>query len=283
MRILGLALATLAVIVAGSVIAGTFHWRSVTRDLRAELEAARQPVNPAPVDFQELDSLPPPVQRYFRLALTEGQPRLSGARVRHEGTFNMGEDVDRWKPFSSDQQVITSRPGFDWNARVDVAPGLHARVHDAYVAGEGLLRASLLGLVPLVNLRGDGVVAEGELMRFLGEATWYPTALLPGPGVRWDAVDDRSATVTLTDGSNSVTLLVAFNEQGLVESVRSESRGRMVGDSIVPTPWEGRFWNYEDRDGMKVPIEGEVAWVLPAGAKPYWRGRITELVYEFAR
>src|SRR3712207_6139748 len=68
-----------------------------------------------------------------------------------------------------------------------VMPGLPVRVHDAYVAGEGILHASLLGLFPVVDMRGTSDVAEGELMRFFAEAAWYPTALLPSQGVRWEA------------------------------------------------------------------------------------------------
>ncbi len=60
--------------------------------------------------------------------------------------------------------------------------GLPVRVHDAYVAGEGILHASLLGLFSLVDMRGGGDLAEGELMRFFAEAAWYPTALLPTQG-----------------------------------------------------------------------------------------------------
>jgi hypothetical protein len=36
---------------------------------------------------------------------------VSGVRVRHTGTFNMGEKIDQWKPFTSDQVVVTRRPG----------------------------------------------------------------------------------------------------------------------------------------------------------------------------
>jgi hypothetical protein len=31
---------------------------------------------------------------------------------------------------------------------------------------------------------------------------------------------------------------------------------------------------------MLVPLDGEVAWLLPEGAKPYWRGHITEIDYD---
>jgi hypothetical protein len=162
-------------------------------------------------------------------------------------------------------------------------PGLPVRVHDAYIAGEGILHAAVLGLVSMVNLRGTGEVAQGELMRFFAEAAWYPTALLPSQGVLWDVVDDHSARATIKDGDLTLTLLFRFNKDGLIETVRAEARGRTIGGKVVPTPWEGRFWNYEARDGMQVPFDGEVAWLLPEGAKPYWRGRITKLSYEFAQ
>ena len=67
-------------------------------------------------------------------------------------------------------------------------PGLVVRVHDAYAAGEGMLHAALFGLFTVADLRGTRDIAEGELIRFLAETAWYPTALLPGQGVRWDAV-----------------------------------------------------------------------------------------------
>ncbi len=261
---------------------GSLRWRAGRRELRARIEAGRMRTGPEVVDFRELDGLPAVVQRYFRTVLEDGQPVVAAARVRHNGSFNMGESSDRWKPFTSDQLVVIRAPGFDWDARITFVPGMAVRVHDAYVAGEGILCAALLGLFPVADLRGTPEVAEGELMRFLAEAAWYPTALLPGMGVRWQEVDARSARATLADGPTSVTLLFSFGPDGLIETVRAAARGRTLGGRVVPTPWQGRFWNYERRGGMLVPLEGEVAWLPPEGPKPYWRGRIAAIEYEFA-
>src|SRR5919199_1933891 len=281
------ALITIVLAVAAVLVSawlyGAYRWNASTQELRARLDSARVPVRPQTVDFRELEGLPAPVQRYFRAVLQEGQPMVAGVRVQHRGTFNMGETTDQWKPFTSDQEVVTQRPGFDWDGRVTMMPGLPVRVHDAYVAGEGILHASLLGLFSLVDMRGGGDVAEGELMRFFAEAAWHPTALLPSQGVRWEDVDDRSAYATLTEGTISITMLFTFDEQGLIETVGTEARGRTVDGEVVPTSWHGRFWNYEERGGMQVPLDGEVAWLLPEGAKPYWRGRIGEIAYEFGR
>jgi hypothetical protein len=251
--------------------------------LRERLEAARLPVVPARYDPRELDGLPAPVQRYFRAALTAGQPMVAAASLEQAGTFNLSESGERWKPFTSSQRVIARRPGFDWDARIALFPGLTVRVHDAYVAGEGILHATLLGLLTLADLRGTPEVAQGELMRYLAEAPWYPTALLPSQGVRWDAVDEAAAKATLRDGEVAATLLFRFDESGLIASARAAARGRTVQGQVVPTPWEGRWWGYAARGGMRVPIDGEVAWLLTGGPKPYWRGRVTRLDYEAAR
>jgi hypothetical protein len=179
--------------------------------------------------------------------------------------------------------VLTRRPGFDWDGRVAMMPGLTVRVHDAYVAGEGILHAAVLGLFAVVNLHGTRAVAAGEIMRFFAEAAWYPTALLPSQGVHWEAIDARSARATLVDGALTVSMLFRFSAAGVIETVQAEARGRAVGDQVIPTPWHGRFWNYQERGGMQVPLDGEVAWLLPDGAKPYWRGHIIDIAYEFAR
>jgi len=271
------------VVVLGAVIAyGAFRWSSDTRDLRARIEDSRSPVVSRTVDFSELEGLPAPVERYFRTVLKDGQPMVSQVRMKHRGTFNVGGvEAEKWRPFTSDQLVVTRRPGFDWDGRVRMMPGLTVRVHDAYVAGEGILHATLFGLFSLAGMRGTGEVAKGELMRFFAEGAWYPTALLPSQGVQWEAVDDCSARGTLTDGAISLTMLFTFNEQGLMDTVLADARGRAVGDRVILTPWRGRFWNHGERNGMLVPLDGEVEWLLPEGAKPYWRGRITEVEYEF--
>ena len=273
----------LVVIVAIVILYGEFRWTAGTKELRDRLAVARLPLEPKVFDKGELERLPAPVQRYFLAVLEDGQPIVATVSVEHTGTFNMSEAAEQWKPFTSTQRVVTSRPGFDWDGRVAMMPGLPVLVHDAYAAGEGILHAAVLGLVSVVNLRGTGEVAQGELMRFFAEAAWYPTALLPSQGVLWDAVDDQSARATLKDGDLTVTLLFRFNADGLIATVRAEARGRIVGGTVVTAPWQGRFWNYAIRDGMRVPLDGEVAWLLPEGAKPYWRGRITKLSYEFAR
>jgi hypothetical protein len=189
---------------------------------------------------------------------------------------------EQWKPFTSLQRVVTRRPGFLWDAQVSMLPGLTVRVVDSYIARKGLLHAAVLGLYTVADVSGGGEIARGEFMRFFAEAPWYPTALLPSQGVLWDAVDDRSANATIVDGPLTLTLLFRFNDAGLIESFRAEARHAMNGKEMTMIPWEGNWSNYQTREGMTVPLTGEVAWMRPEGRRPYFIGAVTSLNYEFS-
>ena len=207
---------------------------------------------------------------------------ISALTIEMAGTFNMSSTAEQWKPFTSQQRVAINRPGFLWDARVSILPGLVVRVVDSYISGAGLLLAAILGLVTVAKVSGDGEVARGEFMRYVAEAAWYPTALLPSQGVRCAAVDDHSANATIVDGPLNLTLLFRFNQVDLIDSVRSEARGAMVGNKIVMMPGECCLSGYEVRNGRTVPINGEAAWMRPEGRKPYFRGAVKTLTYEFA-
>jgi hypothetical protein len=262
-----------------AAIYGRYRWQSDTDKLRTKLASGRQIIQPKIYDQKEIEGLPTPVQRFFKTVLKDGQAIASAVKLSQQGQFNMSETEDKWSPFTATQLVITQRPGFDWDARIQMAPGLNAFVHDTYLLGEGSLHASLLGLFTVADVRGTPEAAQGELLRFFAEATWYPTALLPSQGVRWEAIDDTSAGATLTDGATTVSLVFQFNAEGAIATMRAEARYR---DKLTAMPWSGRFWEYSVQGGMLIPLEGEVGWEYPEGTRLYFKGRTTEINYEFA-
>ncbi|MEY2687684.1 MAG: hypothetical protein RL375_1882, partial [Pseudomonadota bacterium] len=278
----------LALAAAGLTAFGERRWAGVVTALQAGLEGGRLDDEPGPgapptrYDVRELEGLPAPVQRYFRAVLKDGQPIITAATIHMAGTFNLSATDEQWKPFTSHQRVVTRRPGFLWDARIALLPGVTVHVVDSFIAGRGLLRAAVQGLVTMAEQQGDGDIARGEFMRWFAEVLWYPTALLPSQGVRWEAVDEQSANATVMDGPLGLTLLFRFDEAGLITSFRAESRGGRVGDQLVMAPWEGLWSNYQTVAGVHVPFTGEVAWMRPEGRKPYFIGTVTSLDFEFA-
>jgi hypothetical protein len=284
----GIALAGLVVLAIGLRALGAARWTELVRTHTAQLESGsvgargRLP-SPARFDLPELEGLPPPLQRYFRAVLTDGQPIIAAATIEMTGTMNMSATGEQWKPFTSRQRVVTRRPGFLWDAQVSMFPGLPAHVEDSYIAGHGRLIAKVLGLFTVADSQGEGEIARGEFMRYFAESPWYPTALLPGQGVRWEAVDDTSAKATLIDGPITLTLLFRFNDAGLIASVRAEARGARPGEDgvMVMLPWDCALSDYRPQGGMLIPMTGEAAWVRPEGRKVYFVGHVKTLSHEF--
>jgi hypothetical protein len=263
-----------------AAIYGSYRWQSNTDNLRAKLIGGRRIIKPQTYDPKEIEGLPAPVQRFFKTVLKEGQAIVAAVKLSQQGQFNMSETESKWSPFTATQLVVTQRLGFDWDARIQMALGMNAFVHDTYLLGEGSLHASLLGLFTVAKMHGEPENNQGELLRFFAEATWYPTALLPSQGVRWEAIDDTSARATLTDGTTTVSLVFQFNAEGVIATMRAEARYR---DKLTAMPWGGRFWDYSVRNGMLIPLEGEVGWEYPEGTRLYFKGRITKISYEFAQ
>jgi len=285
---LGFGIAVLVALALGLRAAGALRWAKLIRTHTRQLEAGKVDAkgrlpSPARFDTHELEGLPAPVQRYFRAVLSDGQPIIASATINMTGSMNLSATAQQWKPFRSLQRVVTRRPGFLWDARVKMFPGVPACVVDSYVAGQGRLIAKVLGLFTVANMQGEGEIARGEFMRYFAESPWYPTALLPSQGVHWEAVDGNSASATVVDGRITLSLLFRFNDAGLITSVRAESRGASMGKHGVMEmlPWVCGLADYQAQDGMLIPMVGEAAWVRSEGRQVYFVGHVKKLRYEF--
>lgn len=274
-------LAAIAIFAAASAL-GAWRWSTTTNALVRRMEGGKLALATTRYHASELAGLPTPVQHYFRTVLTDGQPIIARAVVTQSGVFNMSARTEQWKPFTATQVVETNRPGFVWNARIMMFPGVAVRVVDAYVAGTGTLRPSILGLFLLADMHGTGEIARGELMRWFSEAIWYPTALLPSQGVAWTAVDDDSASATVSDGPLTLTLLFRFGADGLIASIHADARAQTDGATVVMAPWECTMSDYRSQDGMQVPFAATAGYAGPSGVRVYFRGTLLSAAYSFA-
>ena len=264
----------------GAFLLGAARWRRETADALDRLLATPEP-GVAP-NAGAGDELPAPVARYSEFALPGGAHRIEKARVRWEGEFRMGPDA-AWAPFTATQHFTALPPGFVWDADIRMMSVLPVRVRDSYARGGASMLGRVAGVVPVVDQSGSTELAQSALARWLGEAVWLPTALLPtggGDAVRWETVDDGTARATVTDGAVRASAEFRFAPTGEIRSMTA-LRYRDVHGEPVLTPFEGLYRDYVRREGFMVPGEAEVAWLLPEGRFAYWRGRPVDIEYEW--
>lgn len=233
------------------------------------------------VDFGALSNLPPPIARYFRHVLTDGQELIHVARLQQSGMLRTSTATETWSPFTATHVVVPPATGFVWNARVEAPLATHVRVLDSYSAGVGSGRVSLLSAFAVASESGVPELNSGALHRYLAEAVWFPTALLPQSGVAWSPIDDHSAMATLTDRGTTVSLEFRFNEIGEVTGIYSDGRFGSFDGEYRQVPWEGHFRDYQVQGGMRVPRYGEVGWYDEGTLQLVWKGDIVSVQYEF--
>lgn len=271
----------LAATAAAATAIGHWQWRRVSHLAHRQLLASTQATGSV-YSADAVRDLPAPVRRYFHYALPDGQVPISYVVCRQIGDFRRGGCTTPWSPFTATEAFTASPPGYLWDADIRLGPGLSVRVRDGFVAGSGFMQASVAALFPVVHEAGRPELNMAALQRFLAEAVWLPTALLPGPYLVWREQDIDHAEAVLTVAGVTATMTFQFGSNGEIVRAYTPGRYRAEAGKFVLAPWEGNIRNYMRVSGMRVPMDTEAAWLLPAGRLAYWRGRIEDIVYQFA-
>src|SRR5207248_7771155 len=106
---------------------------------------------------------------------------------------------------------------FEWRARF--RPAGFLRVVDRFAAGEGLLEARLLGLIPVMHQTGPEL-AVGEALRYLAELVWTPHAMVANERLEWRELDERHLEVATRVGATLAAVRLELNEAGDVVGAR---------------------------------------------------------------
>jgi hypothetical protein len=263
------------VVVAGVAMwIGTRRQRSaLTADTERLIRAGAARASSRAIGGEALADLPPPVARYLRLALPAGKA-IQEARLTQTGTLRTDATAERWMPFEAEHLVVPAATGFVWNARVHVAPLLHVRVRDALIDGTGTGQVSLMSAFTVSAATGGLEMNSGSLHRYLAEAVWYPSALLPSSQLQWTHIDATKALATLTNDRVSVSLEFRFANSGEVTGIYTPARWGTFEGGYRQVPWEGHFREYRERDGVLVPTHGEVGWYIGGEWRAVWKGTV---------
>jgi hypothetical protein len=151
---------------------------------------------------------------------------------------------------------------------------LHVRVRDALIDGTGSGHVSLLSAFTVSAAAGGLEMNSGSLHRYLAEAVWYPTALLPSSQLRWTPVDATRALATLTNGRVTVSLEFRFADSGEITGIYTPARWGTFPGGYRQVPWQGQFRDYRERDGVLVPTQGEVGWYIDDKWRAVWKGTV---------
>jgi len=155
------------------------------------------------VTAADLEGLPEPAVRYLRFMDVLGGPRTRSLLASAHGRFRMRPD-GRWLACRAWQlnTVVPVRRLFHMHLRL--APGIAMSGWDTYSDGDGHMRGTLFGAIPVASGTGPRFAAS-ELVTWLNDALLLAPSMLLDPAVvlREDEGDDWFR-VEVTDGGRTV-------------------------------------------------------------------------------
>ena len=245
--------------------------RLVQRDVQT-LRAGSSTGEATVVSEAMLDGLPESVQRYLRYTGVIGKPFVRAVRLRQTGKMLLAARLP-WIPLKAQQWYSVRPPGFVWYGILHLGLIPIVRARDMYRSGQGRMLIRAVSLVRVADAKG-GRMDQGEMVRYLSEMMWFPSAFLDD-NVSFEAVDDRSARVTLTDRGGTATGTLVFDAEGrLTEFVARRYAGDSLQTWSVPVTAYGQF------AGLNLPVRVKAVWKLAEGDQEYIDVTIRELHHE---
>ena len=229
--------------------------------------------NPAIITEEDLQFLPPPVQRYLRYTGCVGKPRVRNMRVVFEGT--MRSRSQGWFPFRSVQYNFLEAPARLFFMK-GILKGIRVPGYHRFVRGHASMDIRLFGWIPVVRHR-EGLMNASETVTLLNDICLMAPAALVDQRFRWEAVDDEHARVFYKTAGREVSALLVFNEAGQLVNFHSDDRGD-IGD-MQTHPFSTPCGHYRNFGGYTLQSEGDAVWHYPDGPFIYGHFILKELAY----
>lgn len=230
--------------------------------------------NPATIDWSAVSDLPDPVQRWVTFTFPDGEvPAPSSVAVEASGDFRRPL-TETFSPTTVQQITTTAVPALVFSARTSMPMGTWARAYDAYAEGEMEMKAKILSTLTVVDEEITPALNQTSLQRWLLESPTYPTALLPGGAVAWEAIDDTHARAVVDYAGSSAALVATFAPDGSLTSFEAETDGDLTTSYHGSGEYVTRG-DYREVDGVMVPFAFEISRMADGVTYPFWRATIT--------
>lgn len=230
------------------------------------------------VDPAAMQSLPAPVRRYLVFAVPDLKTRYRVVNLTAEGEFRRPL-TEEFAPTTASQTIAVGTPALMFAATTPIVPGLWARAYDFFADGRMEMRAKIASTLTVVDESATEALNRTSLRRWLLESPLYPMALLPGGPVRWESIDDNHARAIVAGFGLEAALVATFRPDGSLASFDAEQDGDLT------TPYHGSGEHaarddYRPLGGMMIPHAFEIARAAGGRTYPFWKGRITSIVFE---
>ena len=248
--------------------------------LATATEFSAQPLTAgaAPLTRDDLAGLPGCVRRYIERSGAVGRPRPQNMRVSFDARMYRRPGQKPMRAHAV-QYSFFARPArlFLMDARMFGLPVLALHL---YREESATFTVRVASAFTMVDLGGDQISAA-ETVTVLNDLCLMAPGALADDRLAWTSSDDRTATVTFSNGSRQVSATLVFNDDELVD-FWSDDRPDSSGGGFVPMRWSTPVSEYQDLDGRHLLRRGSAVYHRTDGPFTYGEFVLRSIVYDVA-
>lgn len=218
-------------------------------------------------------TLPQNVQQWLRKSNVVGTRTRNIIRIKQKGSLRT-KPGSAWMPFHAEQHFSIDPPAFVWTARIKAGTFIEIGGQDIYRDGHGNMVIKPLYLFTAADAFGKEI-DQGTMLRYLAEMAWFPQAAV-SKYLRWEAVSESKARVTMEYGGISASGIYSFNKENLIDGFEAKRYGDF-GGIYRKEIWAISVTGHKIFNQTTIGAESEVTWKLKEGDFTWLRMEVTEI------
>lgn len=228
-----------------AVLAAAFGLRVEPAPL-PPLQGNTQPAASIPLP----QDLPAPVARYYLQTVGDPFPVIDSAVLSMRGSVRvMGVTFPSRLRFTHD-----AGRGYRHYIEATIFGAPIMKINEWYLDGHARLE------LPFGVTENEPKVDSAANLGLWGESVWLPTVYLTDPRVRWEAVDESTATLVVPATDEEENFTVRFDpDTGLLQSM--QALRFKDANSTERVPWRFDVLDWNTFSGLRLPARGTVTWL----------------------
>jgi hypothetical protein len=222
--------------------------------------------------------MPEILQKYFTKVIADSTQRPQFITTVQKADFRTDTNSE-WFPLTATQYYTVDNPNFIWNSKMQTSPLFWVTAIDSYIEGKGNMLIKLNSSITIADSWGIELDKSG-LFRYISEAVFFPTRLLPSKNLLWNILDSNLAEIKFSDGDISVIMKLYF-EKNIIYKIETFDKYRALDEGYEKSLYTVHFSKYKYvEEGYFVPTYIETEWDLPSGKFKYGKFEISDIKYE---
>ena len=231
------------------------------------------------ITHSDFDDFPKLMKDYFATVIADSSQIPKFVTLYQTGDFKTEVHAE-WKPVTAKQYYTTEKPNFLWNSEMRASKYFWVNAVDSYLSGKGNMLIKLNSSITVADSWGIELDKSG-LFRYISEAVFFPSSLLPNEKLQWSILDSNIAEIKFSDRENSVVAKLFFSEDNTIEKIETYDKYRALEEGYEKSLYTVYYSKYKMIDDLFiVPTHAEVEWDLKTGKFLYGKFDINKIIYE---